>query len=191
MSSRRKSPSMYTSSEYEILKKVKPQEVLKKHEEEIVSALQRINIVDVSNKLLKGGVFKEEVKNKVSSLDIDGLDYRVCVRYLIRLVYESIQNNDVAWHRFIDVLGSFGYDAEQIGIRLKQETTNPKHHSMINKSLECGDFILQESDVTKLMETIGICSHKWEEIGIALGLPRNMIEECRSGRRSIVSQFTF
>ena len=101
MSSCRKSPPFYTSSEYEILQQVKPenerllkpQEVLKNHEEELVSALQGVNIVDLSSKLL-GAVLKEHLKNKVSSLDIDGLDCRVCVRYLIRLVYESIQNND-------------------------------------------------------------------------------------------------
>ena len=179
MSSRRKSPSIYTSSEDEILKNVKPQEVLKKHEEEIVSALQGIDIVDFSKKLLKESVFREWLKNKVSSLDINGLDCRVGVRYLIRLVYESVRSNDVAWHRFIHVLSSFGYDVEQNGIWLKH-TNHPKHHSMRNKRFECGDFILQESDITKLTETIAPCSHKWEEIGIALRLPCNVVEECRS-----------
>ena len=120
------------------------------------------------------------MKNKVSSLDIVGLDCRVCVRYLIRLVYESIQNNDVAWHRFIDVLDTFGNDAEQIRIRLKRGTAkHPKRHSMRNKR-EGNDFI------TKLMEIIVPCSHKWEEIGIALGLPRNVMEECRSGNSNVI-----
>ena len=172
MSSRRKGPIL-------------PQDVLTKQDEnEIVSAMRGINLNSFTYILLKEAVFEEKVKNKVSSLDIVGLDCRVGVRYLIRLVYESIQNNDVAWHKFIDVLDTFGCNAELIGIRLKRGTAkHPIHHSMREKR-ECKDFI------TKLMETLVPCSHKWEEIGIALGLPHNVMEECRCRSSNAIRLYT-
>ena len=168
MSSCRKGPS-------------KPQEeLIKEDEDEIVSALQGIKTVDLSNKLVDGAVFEGILKDKVSSLDIVGLDCRVCVRYLIRLVYESIQSNDVAWHRFIEVLDTFGCDVEQIGKLLKREIAKHRKRLFMSNQREFDNFL------TKLMKTIAPCSYKWEEISIALGLPRNVREECRSGSSNAI-----
>ena len=39
--------------------------------------------------------------------------------------------------------------------------------------------VLVETDIPKLLETLVACSHKWEELGIALGLPSYVREQCR------------
>ena len=43
-------------------------------------------------------------------------------------------------------------------------------------------YILKHTDVPHLVKCLTSMSHKWEELGIALGLPPNVREQCRSNR---------
>ena len=43
------------------------------------------------------------------------------------------------------------------------------------------DRVLDIRDIFLLVHNLAEYSHKWEELGIALGLPRSLIEECRHG----------
>ncbi len=43
-------------------------------------------------------------------------------------------------------------------------------------------YILKDTDVPHLVKCLTSMSHKWEELGIALGLPPNIREQCRSNR---------
>ena len=44
------------------------------------------------------------------------------------------------------------------------------------------DILLSESHIPCLMEVLVEASHKWEELGIAIGLPRHVISQCKHDR---------
>ena len=44
------------------------------------------------------------------------------------------------------------------------------------------DILLNESHIPCLMEVLVEASHKWEELGIAIGLPRHVISQCKHDR---------
>ena len=47
------------------------------------------------------------------------------------------------------------------------------------------DILLSESDIPCLMEVLVEASHKWEELGIAIGLPRHVISQCKHDRHIV------
>ena len=47
------------------------------------------------------------------------------------------------------------------------------------------DTLLSESDIPCLMEVLVEASHKWEELGIAIGLPRRVISQCKHDRHIV------
>ena len=49
--------------------------------------------------------------------------------------------------------------------------------------------LLLEEHVKPLMKILAGVTHKWEELGIALGMPEAVLEDCRGGG-SICSQHT-
>ena len=44
------------------------------------------------------------------------------------------------------------------------------------------DILLSESHILCLMEVLVVASHKWEELGIAIGLPRRVICQYKHDR---------
>ena len=55
---------------------------------------------------------------------------------------------------------------------------------MATASNEC---VLQERDISELLNILAVMSHKWEELGTALGLPKNVREQSRQDRSNILS----
>ena len=47
------------------------------------------------------------------------------------------------------------------------------------------DILLSESHIPCLMEVLVEASHKWEELGIAIGLPRRVISQCKHDRHIV------
>ena len=47
------------------------------------------------------------------------------------------------------------------------------------------DILLSESHIPCLMEVLVEASHKWEELGIAIGLPRHVISQCKHDRHIV------
>ena len=47
------------------------------------------------------------------------------------------------------------------------------------------DILLNESHILCLMEVLVVSSHKWEELGIAIGLPRHVISQCKHDRHIV------
>ena len=47
------------------------------------------------------------------------------------------------------------------------------------------DILLSESHISCLMEVLVEVSHKWEELGIAIGLPRHVINQCKHDRHIV------
>ena len=49
------------------------------------------------------------------------------------------------------------------------------------------EYVLQERDIHLLLNILAVTSHKWEELGTALGLPKNVREQSRQDRNNILS----
>ena len=47
------------------------------------------------------------------------------------------------------------------------------------------DILLSESHIPCLMEVLVEASHKWEELGIAIGLPRHVISQCKHDKHTV------
>ena len=47
------------------------------------------------------------------------------------------------------------------------------------------DILISESHIPCLIEFLVEASHKWEELGIAIGLPRHVISQCKHDRHIV------
>ena len=49
---------------------------------------------------------------------------------------------------------------------------------------------LEEHDIPTLMECLIESSHKWNQLGIALRLPRHILEECKNGSDNVTKLYS-
>ena len=164
--------------------------LLELYERELVSSLLEVKLSEISQKLLENDVFSLYESEIFSSLDYDRLDPKLCVRYFLHQLYDSlceVEHDASKWEGFIDVLLSLGGSAEVMGLKLKEakqpmellEGTEPDHRDVELK-------LLHEKDIGKLMDVLSKYDYEWEGICIALKLPRNVREECRTGSNNTI-----
>ena len=154
--------------------------VLKEHKERLESNLEKTDLVKVSLKLVECKILSKDVKDKFVSLDHDHLDPDRKVRYILQQVCESVKKDNKVYDRLVKVLtrlgGGLKYVCEAMGKEL-DKTVEGK----VSNEAEC-DVSLTERDVPDLVNLIVSGSHRWEEIGVALGLPEYVRDECRNVR---------
>ena len=159
---------------------------LLKNNEELVSALVSTDLVTFSKELFKSRVISKEVKDQFYSLDHDHLDPGLRARYLLQHIRERVSDDVGVWQKFLGVLGRFG--GKDLVSALLSEALNKADTGKTNEPLvTSGNNIhLQECHVTILSKILVGASHRWEEIGIALGLPMHVLEECGNGKSNAV-----
>ena len=159
---------------------------LLKNNEELVSALVSTDLVTFSKELFKSGVIAKEAKDQFYSLDHDHLDPGLRARYLLQHIRERVSDDVGVWQKFLGVLGRFG--GKDLVSALLSEALNKADTGKTNEPLvTSGNNIhLQECHVTILSKILVGASHRWEEIGIALGLPMHVLEECGNGKSNAV-----
>ena len=164
---------------------------LQDYKEDLVFQLSSANLVSFSEELYKSVVISREVKSVFVSLDHDRLDSEIKVRYLLQHVFEGVKRNVTVFYRFLKVLTGLGTSVNQVFRRLSEElnvsekgegqTSDEKSSSKV----VVDDISLSEDDVPTLMDSLVEVSNKWEEIGIALGLPRHTISECKGSSNAV------
>ena len=92
--------------------------VMSDHEKELlISSLLEVDLVQVSKKLFANNIICEPTKNIFISLDYEYLDPKLCIRYLLQNVFESVKDVQVwetnkydvsKWNRFVQVLINLG-----------------------------------------------------------------------------------
>ena len=97
------------------------------------------------------------------TLDYDNTDSRLRGRYFQQVICRGVHNLTV-FVQFVDVLAQFDFSGN-LDLLLKIEVS--KKSTTVHSGT---DSIL-----------IGRHCYKWETIGIALGLSKSIIEDCRSG----------
>ena len=154
--------------------------VLKEHIERLESSLEQTDLVKVSLKLLESIIISKDVKDKLVSLDHDHLDPDRKVRYLLQQVCESVREDDRVYDRLVRVLTRLGGDVKDVCDAMRKELDKTVG-GKVSSGAE-SDVSLTERDVPELVNLIVSGSHKWEEIGVALGLPEYIRDECRNVR---------
>ena len=156
------------------------------YKEELISSLQDSDLKKFSKELVKHGII---VSSEFAALDHDNLENHLMARYLVKKIYENLQEYE--WDGFLNVLGLFE-STVNLSIRLVKDqpssnsTTYPgtcSNTSLVGQKrprLYSDEFILTKTHAPILTEFLISCSHKWEELGIALHLPEYIIEECRN-----------
>ena len=142
--------------------------VLHQFEEDLVAALRDSDLSWLSQELHRSRAISTEMQSRFSLLDHETLDCGLQVRYLLQHVSERAGQVS----QFLTVLRGLGKKAEKVCARVSLGTGSSKGGENIGH--------LTEADVPFLVEALVQCSYRWEELGIALHLPRHVLEECRS-----------
>ena len=166
----------------------------REEKELLISSLLEVDLVQVSKRLFANNIIFESTKNIFISLDYEYLDPKLCIRYLLQNVFESVKDvrvwetnkYDVSkWNRFVQVLINLGGKAKRVGMKLEAGTlleVQDGQNDMTKHNLP----LLKEKDVNKLMEVLYKYAYEWEVICIALNLPRYVMEECRKGSTDVI-----
>ena len=143
--------------------------VLKEHKERLESSLEQTDLVKVSLKLVECKIISKDVKEKLISLDHDHLDPDRKVRYLLQEVCESVKKDNKVFDRLVKVLTRLGEGLKDVCEAMRKELDKTVGGKISSEAES--DVSLTERDVIDLVNLIVSGSHRWEEIGVALGLP--------------------
>ncbi len=153
----------------------------RKYRSDLGSALLDADLFKLSKSLQRNKVLSKEVSDKFAILDLnqDHLEPKIKVRYLLQHVCERVREDGSAYGRLVRVLSDLGGEMKGLCQSMRKEKMDQEVAGGTDSS-GCGDVLFTVQDVSDLAELIVAASHKWEEIGVALGVPEYVREECRS-----------
>ena len=157
------------------------------HEKQLVTALSSTDLLKLSNNLLKNVVISKEMRDIFASLDHDRLEPELRARYLPRHVLQRIECGSVMYDNLVRALSSNGGRVKQLVQILNRELAG-----LLDPAISAsggGSIRLEEHDIPALMECIIEISHKWNQLGIALCLPRQILEECKNGSDNVTKLY--
>ena len=162
------------------------EKILQDYKEDLISALEGANEKFV-NMLVKHQILSDSEYQDFCTLDHDRLNSRLQARYLLRLVCGNIlcdqhqtERKNYVFVTFTHVLAQSDLSAN-LSLILQNELSKCGV-SLVGHQDVCDIVItLQDSHIPLLTEVLADCSHKWEEIGIALHLSKSIIENSRLG----------
>ena len=154
--------------------------ILRKYMERLESCLEDTDLVKFALKLLESKIISKDVKDKFVSLDHDHLDPDRKVRYLLQQVYERVREDDKVYDRLVRVLSRLGGGVKDVCEAMRKELDRVEGGKASGGAE--GGVCLTEKDVPYLVKLLVSGSHKWEAIGIALGVPEYVRDECSCHR---------
>ena len=157
-------------------------QVLLDHREDLEFSLEEIDLVKLSVKLCQSCIISQEVKDNFDSLDDVHLDSDRRVRYLLHHVYEKVRNDKKVCDWLVRVLSRFGGGVRDVCEAMKRELGRG---GVGSGSWETGRQQISEKDVSCLTDMLISGSHLWDEIGIALNLPKYKREDCGKGGSNV------
>ena len=162
---------------------------LRSCEEKIMAAMKKKNVKSLCQDLYVRTLISKEIMDKFTSLDHDSLPLELMVRYLLQHVYDAVKDNKLVYS-FLNILSEVdGSVADELRIEVHKyklaelvgESQASQSDVSVRSRASISGYKLCEHDVSLLTEFLAECSHRWEELGIALGLLPHQIEECRKG----------
>ena len=151
--------------------------------QEVMTTLERHDILELFKKMFRMCLVPASQKHLFNSLDLDRLDSELKVRYLLRLVCVKIREDGSVWDKFLKLLTKMG--DQELSENLSKKYTHKSGHQLESKQ-EDEAIVFGLQDVKLLLGLLVEVSHKWERVGLALGLPKYKIEACR-GNDNVIS----
>ena len=162
--------------------------------EELISILQNTDLEKFLQELRVNGIISHSVSSDFDTLDHERLSHNLLVRYLVNKIYACVRSK---WQRdkFLHVLSEvtktpFIYtEKEQRSNNTVLYPSTDAGPISVGVKRPCHDnsnIILREIHIPILTDILASCAYKWEEIGIALRLTKNIIEECRQATSNAV-----
>ena len=158
--------------------------VLKELMERLESSLEQTDLLKLSLKLVEWKIISKDVKDKFVSLDQEHLDPDRKVRYLLQQVCERVREDDKVYERLVKVLSKLGGSVKDVCEAMRKELDRPEGGKASGGAEAGPDQNLYESDILHLTEMLVSGSYLWEEIGIALNLPKHKRDDCGEGKNN-------
>ena len=159
---------------------------LLQHRADLESCLEGTDLLKLSKELTKYRVMSKEFHVKFSSLDNEHLEIDVKVRYLLQQVCEGVRKDGKAYEKLVGVLSRLGGVVRGVCEAMRKELDKAEGEQASDEAVTASDTCLTDKDIPQVVELVVSGSHKWEEIGIALGLPTNVREECRNAGNNVL-----
>ncbi len=148
---------------------------LQKNKDMLVSHFQRLDLINLSREFCKYKIIGKEVRSTLASLDHDHLDSTIQIHYLLQFIMKGVKD-ERTYQLFSKILNAMSKESG-ICIFLDEDECSPNCH------------ILIENDIKNIMTILAPCAYMWEELGIALGLDKVVLEQCRAGTNLTVKLY--
>ena len=148
-------------------------QLFQRHEKQLVTALSSTDLLKLSKNLLKNVVISKEMRDIFASLDHDRLEPELRARYLLLHVLQRIECGSVMNNNLVRAFCCAGGRVRQVVWIISEELARDSNTADPNVTMT-----LHSDDVPILITCLIQCSHKWEELGIAVGLPTHARIEC-------------
>ncbi len=152
--------------------------VLLQHGKELQSLLYSMSdLSKLSQDLLNRKVLSQDFSTKFSSLDADSghLEPEVKVRYLLHHVLERVREDGKVFNKLVKGLSRLGGkvkdECDAMSRDVARESTSSRG--------EENEIQLVSKDIPYLVKCLVLCSHLWEELGIALDIPQYKRDDCK------------
>ena len=160
-------------------------QVLLQHKANLESSLALEDLLKLTSELLKCRVVSKEIHNKYASLDQDHLETDVKVRYLLQQVCERVREDNKVYDKLLRVLSRLGGGVKGVCEAMGKELERVEGGKASSGALVGNEMRLVEEDIPDLVELLVRGSHVWEEIGIALHLPKHKRSDCGEDKSNI------
>ena len=173
----------------------------------LMTGLETVDLKGVVKHLVKGNVISYEVSEYFSNFDHDRLEQEVVAGFLVNEILRSIESRPAAVKLLLDKLEKKDSVTENLCaiIRNCLACSATKKASFTGSGMDNSPIetytcighkrpfpdittdILNYKDIPWLAKFLCNCSHKWEELGIALKLQKHELEECKKASSNALS----
>ena len=160
------------------------------YKKDLMIVLETVDLKEVVKHLVKGNVISYEVSEYFNNFDYDRLKREVVAGFLVNEILRSIESRPAAVKRFLNELEKKDPVTEHLCAIIR----NCLAGSATKKASFTGSVmdnrpndIFNYKDIPWLTEVMCNCSHKWEELGIALHLHDYELAECRKAPSNALS----
>ena len=166
-------------------------QVLYGKEKELVHLFSLKDPVEIANKLFKKCVISDTMWNLFASLDHNSVEPQLEIRYLLRLVCKRLEDDGTVWDKFLNLLASMGSTFNTVRKELQDQlegtTRSVEAQAPTSAASVEANALLTTEDAEDLTELLAEIAYKWEELAMALKLPKSVREKCRCREKDIIS----
>ena len=166
------------------------------YKRDLFISLENVNLKELMRHLVKDHVVSQKVSKYFNNLDYDRMAHEVVAGFLVNELLRSIQSRKMIQnslnklekevsgteHLCAVLRSCFSEITNVCGSSVDSPNEITSSYTGIGQKRSFPDIstvILSFEDIPYLTEVLCKCSHKWEELGIALQLPEHELAECR------------